>query len=249
MSDYEILTTQLEDMRSRFDNGFSSSDRTRITALYSSLFGKKIRRSGCGDCYRDAYIEIYTYLKKLGHMPKKSNYSLKAGIIVHPQGTNKFYANNNIPDDVAEEYLAKFPGNINEFASYPTDYIARVEARKKGETVDDVDTETLLARYNELKKEHEKTLAELEETKSALKETPVDDGSSVIEIETLKADLASAKEENANLKAELEKAEAELESIKSAAETEGTDTADAAPETASDVSKTAKKTRKATPTE
>ena len=84
-------------------------------------------------------------------MPKKSNYSLKPGIIVHPQGTNKFYANNNIPDDVAEEYLAKFPANIIEFASYPADYIARVEARKNGNSIDSVDADTLLASYKELK--------------------------------------------------------------------------------------------------
>ena len=196
----------LERMRSRFDSGFSSSDRSFIESLYVSLLGKKVRRSGCGDCYRDAYIEIYSHLKRLGRMPKKSNYVLKAGIIVHPAGTNKFYANSNIPDEVAEERLAKFPATISEYASYPADYLARVEARKKGKAIDDVDVDTLRASYKALKEEHEKTLDELSQAKAKLEiAAGADDGSASIEIETLKADIETLQKENSSLKAELDK--------------------------------------------
>lgn len=227
---------ELEEMRSRFDKGFSSPDRERIVFLYSSLLGKAVRRRGCSDCYRDAYIEIYTYLKRLGHMPKKSNYSLKPGIIVHPQGTNKFYANNNIPDDVAEEYLAKFPANIIEFASYPADYLARVEARKNGNSNDSVDADTLLASYKELKAEHEKTVAELEQAKAELEAaTTSDDGTSTIEIATLKSDLAAAQEENTKLKAE-------LDALKGGGSIAPEDTT--AAEDCTDSTKAAKKTKK-----
>ena len=236
MIDYSTMMGELEEMRSRFDKGFSSPDRERIVFLYSSLLGKTVRRRGCSDCYRDAYIEIYTYLKRLGHMPKKSNYSLKPGIIVHPQGTNKFYANNNIPDDVAEEYLAKFPANIIEFASYPADYLARVEARKNGNSIDSVDADTLLASYKELKAEHEKTVAELEQAKAELEAaTTSDDGTSTIEIETLKSDLTAAQEENAKLKAE-------LDALKGGGSIAPEDTT--AAEDGTDSTKAAKKTKK-----
>lgn len=122
--------SRLTDMRSRFDSGFSSSDRSYIEQLYRSLLNKTVRRSGCADCYRDAFLEIYTYLKRTGKMPTKPNYVLKAGVIVHPNGTNQFYANANIPDEVAEKRLAEYPESISDFLSYPSDYLARVEARK-----------------------------------------------------------------------------------------------------------------------
>lgn len=205
MSDFDTAMKTLEGMRSRFDSGFSSSDRNFIESLYSFLLGKKVRRSSCGDCYRDAYIEIYSHLKRLGRMPKKSNYVLKAGIVVHPTGTNKFYANSNIPDEVAEERLAKFPSTINEYATYPADYLVRVEARKNGKAVDDVDIDTLRSSYKALKEEHEKTLEELSQAKAKLEiAAGADDGSASIEIEKLKADIAALQEENANLKAELD---------------------------------------------
>ena len=219
----------LTEMRSRFDDGFSTSDREYIETLYAKLLSKKVRRRGCRDCYRDAYVDIHSYLKKEGKMPKKPNYVLKAGVVIHPQGTNKFYANANIPDEVAEEHLAKFPNAIESFAVYPADYAIRVEERKNGEAHTTEDVEGLANAYQEAKaarKEAENALeatkAELEATKTELEALKAnlsgatanagdgcsDDGALAREVETLKADLASAKEENEALKKELEEVKA-----------------------------------------
>lgn len=230
MTEYEELMDSLTEMRGRYDSGFSSSDRTKIEALYRKYLGKAIRRIGCGDCYRDAYIEIYTYFKKTGTMPTKPNYILKPGVVVHPKGTNQFYANANIPDEIAEKHLAEFPESIVDFQSYPSDYIARVEARKNGEIPVPTDTEALTKAYEEAEKSRkdaetklyeatEKLKAktdeldiaktELASLKAELEAKSVeasDDGSLAIEVETLKADLEAANAEISSLKADLEKA-------------------------------------------
>ena len=97
-------------------------------------------------------------------MPKKPNYTLKAGAIIHPQGTSKFYSLANIPDDVAEEWLGKYPADINKFETYPTDWQSRVEARKEGRVAEPT--------VDELKAEVERLTKELEAAnKKAAKKT------------------------------------------------------------------------------
>lgn len=158
------------------------------------LLDKPIRKTGCADCYRDAYIEVFTYLKRTGTMPTKPNYILKAGVIVHPNGTNKFYANANIPDEVAEKRLAEYPESISDFLSYPSDYLARVEARKNGEVSAPTDLEAMSAAYKEAVEERNAATIEIAAKKQ--------------EIETLKSDLEAANAENAALKKELEEVKA-----------------------------------------
>lgn len=200
------MINNLSAMRSRYDSGFSSVDRHYIEKLYASLLSKKVRRSGCGDCYRDAYIEIYSYLKREGKMIKKSNYVLKSGIIVHPAGTNKFYANAKIPDEVAEEYLGKYPQNIIEFAVYPADYLARVEARKNGQAVEDVDVETLKASVKALNEENDALKTKVSELNSKLEMHD-----EVIQTkQSLEAENSRLSSENKTLKAEVEALKAEL---------------------------------------
>lgn len=194
MEDYGVIMSRLTEMRSRYDNGFSSSDRSYIERLYRMLLDKPIRKTGCADCYRDAYIEVFTYLKRTGKMPTKPNYVLKAGVIVHPNGTNQFYANANIPDEVAEKRLAEYPESISDFLSYPSDYLARVEARKNGEESAPTDLEAMSAAYKEAVEERNAATIEIAAKKQ--------------EIETLKSDLEAANAENAALKKELEEVKA-----------------------------------------
>lgn len=233
MEEYEVIMSRLTDMRSRFDSGFSSSDRSYIEHLYRKVLGKAIRRSGCADCYRDAFLETFTYLKRLGTMPTKPNYVLKAGVVVHPTGTNKFYANANIPDEVAEQRLAEYPEAIADFLSYPSDWKERVEARKNGKESAPSDLASVQALYREAVEKGNKALAELaaknEEledvkakltvsenelasVKEQLAAQPIaasdDDGSLSMENETLKADLEAAQTEIAALKQQLEEAKA-----------------------------------------
>lgn len=239
MEEYDVIMSRLTEMRSRFDSGFSSSDRNYIEQLYRTVLGKVVRRSGCADCYRDAFLETFTYLKRLGTMPTKPNYVLKAGVIVHPTGTNKFYANANIPDEVAEQRLAEYPESISDFLSYPIDWEARVEARKNGEESAPTELEAVQAAYKDAVESGNKALAELaakkeelegvkaklvatEDELASVKEqlaaqpasTSDDDGSLSMEIETLKSDLEAAQGEIASLKQQLEEAKAATSTTK-----------------------------------
>lgn len=130
MGSYEETMLQLTEMKSRYDSGFSYSDKQLLESLNRLIFGKGITNTGCNDCYRDAYIIIMNHLKKIKTMPAKPNYILKAGALIHPAGTSKFYTNALPSDDIAEEHLSKFPADIIKFAHYPADYEQRVEAYK-----------------------------------------------------------------------------------------------------------------------
>ena len=122
----------LEEMKAHYDDGFTSSERSTIENLYSFVCRKPIRRSGCSDCYRDAYIELTTKLKRLGKMPKTPLYVLKAGALLHEFGSSDFYTLDNIPEDFAEKWLSKNPKDIVLFETYPSDWKERAEARVNG---------------------------------------------------------------------------------------------------------------------
>ena len=63
-------------------------------------------------------------------MPKSPNYILKGGALIHPVGTSRFYTNPLPSDDIAEEFLSKFPHEVNKFAQLPVDWEDRVAAYK-----------------------------------------------------------------------------------------------------------------------
>ena len=221
MSEYQDTMNRLEEMRSRYDDGFSSSDRQFLDRLYYSLFVKAITNTGCSDCYRDAYILCVNKLKRLKSMPKKPNYILKAGAMIHPVGTSKFYTN-PITDEVAEDWLSKYPGQIGMFAEYPEDWEERVakyaealkaERSAEGEVSGVEDTtsaelETVKTELQAEKEENATLRAELEATKALLAEAEAkvaeksDDNAVVAneELEKAKAEIAELKEENAKLK-------------------------------------------------
>lgn len=130
MESYDEIMTTLSEMESRYHDGFSSSDRLLLDKLHRAIFGKEITNTGCSDCYRDAYLLVKIHLNKTKKMPTKPNYVLKAGGYIHPVGTNKYYTNPITNDEIAEDYLSKFPGQIIIFAEYPSDWEARVAAYK-----------------------------------------------------------------------------------------------------------------------
>ncbi len=130
---YDIAIQRLEEMKSRYKEGFSSSDRELLEALNQRLFHKVITKTGCSDCYRDAYIIIFNHLKKEKVMPTLSNYCLKAGAVIHSFGSPDFYTL-SVPDKVAEDYLRNDPTNIREFQRFPSDWkerISRTETTSK----------------------------------------------------------------------------------------------------------------------
>ena len=123
----EIIKT-LQEMESRYADGFSTLDRAFLDKVYYDLFGREITNRGCSDCYRDAYMEIKIKLKKYKAMPKKSDYKLKAGAVISFFGQSQAYTSANLTNEVAEKYLAMNPANANLFAELPDDWKARVAA-------------------------------------------------------------------------------------------------------------------------
>lgn len=108
----------------------SSSDKQEIESLYSEVLDKTFIRTSCKDCYRDAVIEMYVYLKKNGKMKEKSNYRLKNGVLLQMAfGSSAFYTNANLTDEVAETYLKNNPGNAGYFSKLPKDWKERVRKR------------------------------------------------------------------------------------------------------------------------
>ncbi len=239
MRSYEDTMLQMSEMKSRFQSGFSSSDRLLLDSLHRLLFGKEITNTGCSDCYRDAYVIIYNHLKKSKTMPEKPNYVLKAGALIHPAGTSNFYVN-PIPDEVAEGHLSKYPSEVNKFAHLPTDWEDRVaaykarklaQAKKKAEeannevpTTSAEDAEKIKALEAQLTEAHEavkKSDALRKEAEEKIKTLEYDKSTLEQEIEGLKAALegravtdgeGEESDELAEVRMELATTKAELES-------------------------------------
>lgn len=141
MALYERTIERLEEMRSRYNDGFSPSDRTYLEALNFRLFNKPISLTGCSDCYRDAYVLIFNKLKRDKKMPAEANYILKSGALLHEFGTSEYYSH-RVADDVAEYFLKKNPEDIRLFGKFPPDWKERINKSKTEKAVKaEVETE------------------------------------------------------------------------------------------------------------
>lgn len=113
----------------------SSSDKSAIEAMYCNVLGRAFVRTSCNDCYHDAVIEMYSYLKKYGKMKEKSSYALKNGVLLQMSfGSGEMYTNDNLTDEAAEKYLAKNPKGISLFAVTPKDWKERIDNRMNPDT-------------------------------------------------------------------------------------------------------------------
>lgn len=167
---YEDTLQRINDMKSRFDDGFSSIDRSYLDSIYYYLFSREITNKGCSDCYRDAYIEITHYLSKHKTMPEKSVFVLKAGAIITFFGESKCYSNANITDEVALRYLSLNPNNQKMFSSLPKDWeelVAEYTANGEVKKEDASDTTEKDAIIAQLTAEVEALKAEIETLKSS----------------------------------------------------------------------------------
>lgn len=108
--------------RKEFFAPFNATDKSEIEKLYKAVLGKDFIPTTCQNCYHDAVIELYLYLKNNGKMAEKCNYRLKAGAIINsPSFENgKIYTNDNLTDKVAAAFLAKFPKQSFLFQKMPT---------------------------------------------------------------------------------------------------------------------------------
>lgn len=141
-------------MESRYQDGFSSLDRSLLDSLYFNIFGREITNRGCSDCYRDAYMEILIYLKRNKAMPKKSDFVLKAGAIITFFGEPKCYSNANITDEAALRFLALNPANEKLFEHLPEGWKSRLP---KSDVPEAEDKDAVIAR---LTKENEQLRSE-----------------------------------------------------------------------------------------
>lgn len=114
----------------------TANDKDEIESLYTQVLDKKFVRTSCNNCYHDAIIEMICYIKRHGKMKDKCAYKLKNGVLLQMEfGSSDFYVNETLTDEIAEQYLAKYPDNILFFAEYPKDWEERaakkVEKKKK----------------------------------------------------------------------------------------------------------------------
>lgn len=129
---YQEVLTKVNDLRTRIDTGFSNQDKVSVSSLYKGVLGKLITNAGCNDCYRDALIEVYNYLKREGKMKEKCDYSLKNGVVLQIFGTSEVYTNANLTNEVAEKYLMVFPKAADSlFAHTPNDLEERLAKDEK----------------------------------------------------------------------------------------------------------------------
>lgn len=124
--EYQEALSIADDLRTRFDAGFSTSDKESIIELYNEVLRKELKRTNCNDCYRDALIEVYNYLRTEKKMKERCTYSLLAGVIIQDFENGKVYTNANLTDEVAEGYLKRFPKQIQMFAKHPENWEERI---------------------------------------------------------------------------------------------------------------------------
>ena len=114
---------ELKELRGLAQSGVDLAQyRERISALYRAVCNKTIRKCNCRDKYRDALLEIYSILKMYKNdkdMEKtKATAKLVKGVIIFIDGAH--YTNNNLTDEVAREFLARFPQRKDWFEVLPS---------------------------------------------------------------------------------------------------------------------------------
>lgn len=162
---YSEVMNRLSEMRSRFDEGFSSSDRLFLRDLSVAVLGRPVRNTSCKDCYRDAYIEISVKLKRLGAMPKEKKFYLRAGVLLHFAGG--MYVNENLTDDIALDALNDNRNRLDLFQKVPDNLEELLAARKaivaeKQAAVEDTSKEDLLKQIDGLKAVNQELTEKLE---------------------------------------------------------------------------------------
>lgn len=100
---------------------FNSQDKKSIEELHREVIGYDMKPTTCQNCYHDALILIILRLKKTTAMAQDRQYQLRNGFIIHSpifhQGA--IFTNANLTDDIAREYLERFPANSTMFSKIP----------------------------------------------------------------------------------------------------------------------------------
>lgn len=183
-------------MESRYHSGFSSLDRSFLDSMYYMIFGKEITNKGCSNCYRDAYIEIYSKLKREQKMPKKSSYQLKAGAVITFFGSSQAFTNANLTDEVAVKYLSLCEDNAKMFSYLPDGWETQVSDFQQNCTNDNVSDnsiskiEMLEAQNIQLAAEKDSLQTELAGANQSLEQAYAERDALIEEVANLKAEIA-----------------------------------------------------------
>lgn len=107
----------IDELRGRFNAPYSTVDKDAIAKLYETVLGKTFRPTTCQQCYHDAVIEIYLYLRKNHSFMERGKIRMRAGFIIHCPTFHggKIFTNDNLTDEIAQEYIEKFPTQARYF--------------------------------------------------------------------------------------------------------------------------------------
>lgn len=107
-----------------------------IRRLYRHVTGEPLKQCNCPDLYSDAIIVIRLKINTMSE--KQQSYKLKRGVVIQPAGTNQAYTRDNLTDEVAREYLKKFPNKANLFDAIPEE---QTEVEEQPETEEQPEVE------------------------------------------------------------------------------------------------------------
>lgn len=129
--------------------GFSNEDKIFIEKAYRMALNKFFVRTSCGQCYKDALIEIYTeYRKNKTLNMENSKFRLRNGALLQSNILPEVVSFKNLTDELAvkflyhhpelKEYFAEIPDNLNSLLSK---YKKSLESDKKvSEEEEDVES-------------------------------------------------------------------------------------------------------------
>lgn len=118
--DVDEVKILLSDLNRGYNTPYSSAEQATIERLYYEVLGKRLSGCRCPDKWHDAVLEINSYIKKHGKMKEKSNYKLRAGVILQIAGSSEIYTNDNLTDEVAAAFLKEHPNATGRFEVIPT---------------------------------------------------------------------------------------------------------------------------------
>lgn len=136
---------------------YTTAETLAIEQAYRDVFGRGVRDCKCPNRYRDAVIELRIFIKNHATM-EKSNYKLKTGVVIQPSGTSEVYTNDNLTDEIAEQFLKERPGARGLFAVAPTTAESDKTPTNDGKQAKNGETDAIVAA---LVQENESLKAEL----------------------------------------------------------------------------------------
>ena len=126
----EILSFSIDYVNLKKERTIDRKRKIRIA--YKKLFGKEMQGS-CPTCYIEAMLEIVKSFKKLNieEMATPKGYELKRGYLASFDFGAAFngiksFTNDQLTDELAEEYLKRYPERIIYFARTPGPIVPNV---------------------------------------------------------------------------------------------------------------------------